>query len=66
MTDQEFLQEMVWPWAIEIHTELKRIADALEPLGKVALEAIEEDRVQTVSAKDVARIPPPRVNRPRQ
>lgn len=66
MTDKEFLQEIVWPWAIEIHTELKRIADALEPLGKVALEAIEEDRQQTVSAKEVTRIPPPRVNRPRQ
>lgn len=66
MNSQEFLEQLVWPTVFEIQADIRRIADALEPLGKVALEAIEEDRERTVPAREVTRIPPPRVNRPRQ
>lgn len=51
---------------LRIARALERIAGALEPLGKLAIEAIEEDRERTVPAREVTRIPPPRVNRPRQ
>lgn len=59
-------QRDVVPVLERIALAFERIADALEPIAKIVLEAVQEETIRTVPAREVQRVaPPPRVMRPR-